>query len=80
MQTIAEAYRLGCKVFFFTGGEPFIYPRLTEACDAILNNHDTRVVILTNGKDVRKFEGWLKKKTDWPPSLPDKHGRVRKKP
>jgi len=62
MQTIAEAYRLGCKVFFFTGGEPFLYPRLTEACDAILNNHDTRVVILTNGKDVRKFEGWLKKK------------------
>jgi MoaA/NifB/PqqE/SkfB family radical SAM enzyme len=63
LQTITEAYRLGCKVFFFTGGEPFLYVRLTEACDAILNNHDTRVVILTNGKDVRKFEGWLKKKS-----------------
>ena len=62
MQTIAEAYHLGCKVFFFTGGEPFLCARLTEACDAILNNDDTRVVILTNGKDVRKFEGWLKKK------------------
>ncbi|WAC07665.1 MAG: DUF5714 domain-containing protein [Thermodesulfobacteriota bacterium] len=61
MNTIGEAYCLGCKVFFFTGGEPFLYAGLKEACDAILKKGDTRVVILTNGKDVRKFEGWLQK-------------------
>jgi 7,8-dihydro-6-hydroxymethylpterin dimethyltransferase len=59
---VQEARHLGCKVFYFTGGEPLIHPDFTRMADAILRWKDTQVVILTNGKAVRDFGQWLNKK------------------
>jgi len=59
MQTIDDAYNLGCRIFYFTGGEPFIYPDFTGVCNSILNREDTHAVILTNAKIIKKFDVWL---------------------
>ena len=58
---IKEAFALGCKVFYFTGGEPFVYKDFTSICDEILNEEDAHIVVLTNGKNLRKFSQWLHK-------------------
>lgn len=57
-----EALHLGCKVFYFTGGEPLIHPDFTRVADVILRRKDTQVVLLTNGKAVRDLGQWLRKK------------------
>jgi MoaA/NifB/PqqE/SkfB family radical SAM enzyme/SAM-dependent methyltransferase len=58
-RVIEEALASGCQIFYFTGGEPFIYPDFTSVCDTILAHPDTHVVILTNLRDIEKHREWL---------------------
>jgi len=48
-KSVQEARRLGCKVFYFTGGEPLVYPDMLSVCREILSEPQKHVVILTNG-------------------------------
>ncbi len=54
-----EAYGLGSRVFCFTGGEPFLYPRFTEMLRRLLRYEDIRVAVLTNGLLVPDHLGEL---------------------
>jgi MoaA/NifB/PqqE/SkfB family radical SAM enzyme/ubiquinone/menaquinone biosynthesis C-methylase UbiE len=60
LTSIYQASSLGCKVFYFTGGEPFLYKGFTSICDEILRQKDVHIVILTNGKNILQFDEWLK--------------------
>lgn len=46
---LAEAKELGCNLFYFTGGEPFIYPDFADILRRLLQDPQVHVVILTNG-------------------------------
>jgi len=46
---IREARALGCTLFYFTGGEPFVYPQFSEIIENLLEDRQVHVVILTNG-------------------------------
>ncbi len=59
VSSIREAERLGCEIFYFTGGEPFMYEGLADICEEILEKHTAHLVILTNGIGIKKFRGWL---------------------
>jgi MoaA/NifB/PqqE/SkfB family radical SAM enzyme/SAM-dependent methyltransferase len=61
IKAMVEAYKLGCRIFYFTGGEPFIYPKFTKVCDEILKRDNTHIVILTNSKNIKSFDEWLRK-------------------
>jgi len=56
---IEQAEQIGCKIFYFTGGEPFVYEGFTEICDRIFEKEESHVVILSNGILIDKFENWL---------------------
>jgi len=58
-RTVGEAMELGTRIFFFTGGEPFVYPGFTSVCDEILERDDTHVVVLTNGRRLLRHETWF---------------------
>ncbi|MCD6585893.1 MAG: methyltransferase domain-containing protein [Desulfobacteraceae bacterium] len=58
---IEEAYRLGTRMFYVTGGEPFMHPQIDEICRLILTNYDdTDLIILTNGLLLEKHLDHLK--------------------
>ncbi|MBU0482041.1 MAG: methyltransferase domain-containing protein [Proteobacteria bacterium] len=46
---IQEAREMGSPLFYFTGGEPFVYPGFPELVKELLTDPETHVVILTNG-------------------------------
>ncbi len=47
---VDEALALGCHLFSFTGGEPFLYPDFLSVVESILQeNRDVHVAVLTNG-------------------------------
>ena len=46
---IDEARTLGCTLFYFTGGEPFVYPQFSEIIQNLLEDREVHAVILTNG-------------------------------
>lgn len=48
-KTVAEAYELGCRLYYFTGGEPFIYPDFPKIIQKIVTDEQSHVVVLTNG-------------------------------
>jgi MoaA/NifB/PqqE/SkfB family radical SAM enzyme/SAM-dependent methyltransferase len=49
-KTVNEALVLGCKLFSFTGGEPFLYPDFLPFLQHLLQqNPDCHAAILTNG-------------------------------
>ncbi len=48
-QGLAEARRLGCTLYYFTGGEPFVYPDFTATLKQVLEEPENHVVVLTNG-------------------------------
>ena len=48
-QTITQARKLGCSLFYFTGGEPFVYPGFSELLAELLTEPSTHAVVLTNG-------------------------------
>ena len=46
---LREARSLGCTLFYFTGGEPFVYPQFTRIMQDLLQDEAVRIVVLTNG-------------------------------
>ncbi len=49
-QIISEAYALGTRIFYLTGGEPLMHPDIGSVCRRVLVDHDdTLLVILSNG-------------------------------
>ncbi len=56
---VDQAYALGCRIFYFTGGEPLIYPRFSEICERILQDAACHIVILTNGRALSSLDSWL---------------------
>lgn len=52
---IEEGTTLGCRLFYFTGGEPFMYPDFSEVLTHVLQqDSQTHAVVLTNGLLLRK--------------------------
>ena len=43
-----ESYALGCRIFYFTGGEPLVSKAFMKSVQDVLELRDTHVVILTN--------------------------------
>ncbi len=49
-KTVGEALDLGCKLFSFTGGEPFIFPDFLPFLQTLLQkNPDCHAAVLSNG-------------------------------
>jgi MoaA/NifB/PqqE/SkfB family radical SAM enzyme/ubiquinone/menaquinone biosynthesis C-methylase UbiE len=47
---VSQAYALGSRIFYLTGGEPLVHGDFQKICGLILNEYpDTMLVILTNG-------------------------------
>lgn len=46
---IKEARALGCTIFYFTGGEPFVYPQFASILASLLEDREVHAVVLTNG-------------------------------
>ncbi|MFH1215429.1 MAG: DUF5714 domain-containing protein [Pseudomonadota bacterium] len=51
---IREARALGCTLFYFTGGEPFVYPEFPAILRGLLEDPDVHAVVLTNGLLLEK--------------------------
>ncbi len=60
---INEALSLGCRLFYFTGGEPTLHPNFYELCQRILAVGDAHVVVLTNALTAGTVVGQAR---DWP--------------
>ncbi len=56
---IKEARDLGCRLFFFTGGEPFVSKSFFTSVEEIFQSTDTHVVVLTNLSLISQFEDRL---------------------
>jgi len=56
---IHQAADLGCRVFYFTGGEPFMHADITSAVDEALAVSDAHAVVLTNACALQRFSDWL---------------------
>lgn len=54
-QAVYEAGELGCRLFYFTGGEPFVYSGFIKIITDILQDPASHVVILTNGLLLDRF-------------------------
>ncbi len=53
---IDQAARLGSHLFYFTGGEPFVYPDFCQIIKHVLDSSpDHHVVVLTNGLLLEEF-------------------------
>lgn len=48
-QALKASQDLGCTIFYFTGGEPFVYQGFTEILRSLLLEPANHAVILTNG-------------------------------
>ncbi len=51
---LAQAKSSGCKLFYFTGGEPFVYPDFMDVVESILKDPQAHVVVLSNGMSVNE--------------------------
>lgn len=62
LSLVREASDLGCGLFYFTGGEPFVHDGLVSVCETILRDTAAHVVILTNAVAVDEalptMTGW----------------------
>lgn len=56
---ISEARKSGCRVFAFTGGEPFVHPRFKRMMRAVSGFEDTHFAVLTNGMLMDKNIEWM---------------------
>jgi len=52
--TIEEVYKLGCRLFVLSGGEPLVHLEISRIIDFILSYENAEVVILTNGLLLEK--------------------------
>ncbi|MBU0682357.1 MAG: methyltransferase domain-containing protein [Proteobacteria bacterium] len=48
-RALAQAQSLGCRLYLFTGGEPFMYPDFSGVIKDVLQDPANHVVVLTNG-------------------------------
>jgi MoaA/NifB/PqqE/SkfB family radical SAM enzyme/ubiquinone/menaquinone biosynthesis C-methylase UbiE len=56
-----QAFDLGARTFFLTGGEPMVHPDFEEICTRVLDRSpETCLVILTNGLLIDAFLPFLK--------------------
>jgi len=54
--TVAQALELGCRLFSFTGGEPFLYPGLIHFLQRLLaGNSSCHAAVLTNGLLLKQY-------------------------
>ncbi len=54
--TVQQALALGCRLFSFTGGEPFLYPDFPGFLHTLLaDNKDVHAAVLTNGMLLDQF-------------------------
>ena len=60
---VEEAISLGCRLFYFTGGEPTLHASFPDLCERILREDGSHVVVLTNGLTARKM---VPRMADWP--------------
>lgn len=51
---IKEAHELGCRLFVLSGGEPFVREDITQLIEFILEQKETKVVVLTNAMLLQK--------------------------
>lgn len=58
-QGLAEARALGCTLFYFTGGEPFVYPGFVGMMAELLADPKVHVVALSNGLLIREHRAGL---------------------
>ncbi len=57
---VCQAYALGARIFYLTGGEPMVHTGFKEICRLILDDHpDTMLVILTNGILIPQYRDLL---------------------
>lgn len=50
-----QALELGCRLFYFTGGEPLLYPDLFPWLTTLLSRNPlVHAVVLTNGMDLKR--------------------------
>lgn len=57
---IHESYALGCRIFFFTGGEPFVSGAFIKSVQDVLQLPETHVVVLTNLSLISQAKDWLR--------------------
>ena len=56
MKAVQEALELGCRLFSFTGGEPFLYPDFLPFLHTLLaENKAVHAAVLTNGMLLHQF-------------------------
>jgi len=57
---VDQSYKLGVKVFYLTGGEPFVHKDIKEILNYILHDfEDTSAVVLTNGTLIDKYINFI---------------------
>ncbi|MBI9087900.1 MAG: methyltransferase domain-containing protein [Desulfobacterium sp.] len=60
-KSVDETYALGARIFYLTGGEPFVHKSIGEILNHILNHYtDTSLVVMTNGILLPQFRDLLK--------------------
>ena len=60
LAVIREAYALGCRIFYFTGGEPMMSDAFLESLKEIFRQPDTHGVVLTNLTLIRSLADRLR--------------------
>ncbi len=63
LELAAQARGLGCRVFALTGGEPLLHPDFAAVVEALLQDDEAHVVVLTNGTLLRTYAQALAR---WP--------------
>ncbi|MDX9708931.1 MAG: DUF5714 domain-containing protein [Trichloromonas sp.] len=79
---LREAYRLGCRRFALTGGEPLLHGDFPELIEELLALPETRIVILSNGllAEKRLLRHWPRRRISLQISVdgrPEHHDRLR---
>lgn len=59
LRIIREADDLGCRLFYFTGGEPLLSKAFFTGVETIYALPDTHVVLLTNLTLISKWKEWF---------------------
>ena len=79
---IREAYRLGCRRFALTGGEPLLHGDFPELIEELLALPESRIVVLSNGllAEKRLLPHWPRQRISLQISVdgrPEHHDRLR---
>jgi sulfatase maturation enzyme AslB (radical SAM superfamily) len=77
---IQEARDLGCRLFFFTGGEPFVSESFFTGVEEVFQARDTHVVVLTNLSLIFRVPGPASEISSRPFSFSGQSGRPQRKP